>query len=35
GESDKGVLQRVETLKSKIFWFIWRDFYKQTDLNRV
>lgn len=35
GNSDQGALQRVETLKSKIFWFIWRDFYKQTDLNRV
>lgn len=35
GSSDRGALKRVETLKSKIFWFIWRDFYKQTDLNRI
>lgn len=35
GNSDAGKLERVETLKSKIFWFIWRDFYKHTDLNRV
>lgn len=35
GHSDQGQLKRVETLKSGIFWFIWYDFYKQTDLNRV
>lgn len=35
GNSDYGTLKRVETLKSKIFWFVWRDFYKQTDLNRA
>jgi hypothetical protein len=35
GQSDQGSLPRVETLKSGIFWFIWYEFYKSTDLNRV
>jgi hypothetical protein len=35
GHSDQGTLARVETLKSAIFWFIWYDFHKTTDLNRV
>lgn len=35
GNSDQGKLQRVETLKNAIFWFIWYDFYKSTDLNRA
>jgi hypothetical protein len=35
GHSDQGKLARVETLKSAIFWFIWYDFYKDTDVNRV
>ena len=35
GQSDQGQLNRVETLKSGIFWFIWYDFYKQTDVNRL
>jgi hypothetical protein len=35
GQSDKGSLHRVETLKSGIFWFIWYDFHKSTDVNRV
>ncbi len=30
-----GALQRVETLKSEAFWFIWANFYKNTDVNRV
>jgi hypothetical protein len=28
-------LERVETLKSEAFWFIWANFYKETDVNRV
>ena len=28
-------LQRVNTLKSKIFWFIFAEFYPGTDVNRV
>lgn len=35
GQSDQGALTRVETLKSAIFWFIWYEFHKSTDLNRV
>ncbi len=35
GSSNAGVLKRLDTLKSRIFWFIWRDFYKDTDVNRV
>lgn len=35
GNSNEGVLPRLETLKSRIFWFIWWDFYKDTDLNRI
>jgi hypothetical protein len=35
GNSDRGTLERVESLKSAVFWFIWRDFNKSTDVNRV
>lgn len=35
GNSDRGKLERVETLKSAIFWFIWYDFYRATDVNRI
>jgi hypothetical protein len=35
GRSDQGSLARVETLKSGIFWFIWYDFYRTTDVNRA
>lgn len=35
GRSDRGNLSRVESLKSGIFWFIWYDFNRHTDLNRV
>ncbi len=35
GQSDQGSLDRVETLKSSIFWFIWRDFFKHTAVNRL
>jgi hypothetical protein len=35
GHSDRGELTRVETMKSAIFWFIWYDFHKRTDVNRV
>lgn len=35
GNSSHGALRRVESLKSGIFWFIWYDFHKDTDLNRV
>ena len=35
GLSNAGQMARVETLKSRIFWFIWRDFYRKTDVNRI
>ena len=35
GNSDQGKLARVETLKNAVFWFIWYDFNKGTDVNRV
>ncbi len=35
GNSSAGKLQRVESLKSGIFWFIWYDFHRGTDVNRV
>ncbi|MFQ3345983.1 MAG: hypothetical protein ACI89A_000520 [Porticoccaceae bacterium] len=35
GSSNAGQMARVETLKSRIFWFIWRDFYRKTDVNRI
>jgi len=28
-------LARVETLKNEAFWFIWANFYKDADINRV
>jgi len=28
-------LERVPTLKSGVFWFIWANFHRQTDLNRI
>ncbi len=35
GNSDQGQLERVETLKNAVFWFIWYDFNKTTDVNRA
>jgi Protein of unknown function (DUF3179) len=36
GNTNNGVqLQRVNTLKSKLFWFIFAEFYPDTDVNRV
>jgi hypothetical protein len=32
---DGQTLERVETLKSGIFWFIWANFFKDTDVNRA
>ncbi len=28
-------LPRIETLKSEVFWFIWANFHRQTDVNRA
>ncbi|MGI9229055.1 MAG: DUF3179 domain-containing (seleno)protein [Gammaproteobacteria bacterium] len=33
--ADGGKLQRVNTLKSRIFWFIFVEFFPQTDINRI
>ncbi len=36
GFTEDGIqLQRVNTLKSKLFWFIFAEFYPDTDVNRV
>jgi hypothetical protein len=35
GNSDQGKLERLETMKNAVFWFIWYDFHKNTDVNRV
>lgn len=35
GNSDQGKLERIETMKSAVFWFIWYDFNRSTDVNRA
>lgn len=35
GVSDQGVLQRVETLKPGLFWHVWAEFFKSTEINRI
>jgi len=35
GESDKGKLQRVESLKPGLFWHVWVEFFQDTDINRI
>ena len=35
GNSDQGKLNRVETLKSGMFWHVWVEFFQHTDINRV
>ena len=35
GVSDQGTLKRVETLKSGLFWHVWVEFFKDTDINRI
>ena len=34
GDTPAGQLPRVETLKAGLYWFIWCNFFPQTDLNR-
>ena len=34
GESDRGNLARVETVKAATYWCVWFNFYPETDLNR-
>ena len=35
GNSDRGVMQRVESLKPGMFWHVWVEFFPQTDINRI
>ena len=35
GASDQGNLRRVETLKPGLFWHVWVEFFKDTDINRI
>lgn len=35
GNSDQGVLRRVETLKAGLFWHVWAEFYPNTDIDRM
>lgn len=35
GISDQGVLQRVETLKPGLFWHVWVEFFRSTEINRI
>ena len=35
GKSDRGQLQRVEQLKSGLFWHVWVEFFQHTDINRA
>ena len=35
GNSDQGLLKRVESLKSGMFWHVWVNFFPHTDINRV
>jgi hypothetical protein len=34
GNSDQGVLRRVETLKAGLFWHVWAEFYPNTEIDR-
>jgi hypothetical protein len=35
GVSDQGNLKRVETLKPGLFWHVWVEFFRDSDINRV
>ncbi|PRY24436.1 uncharacterized protein DUF3179 [Aliiruegeria haliotis] len=35
GESDRGRLERVETLRAGVFWHVWAEFFPETDINRL
>jgi hypothetical protein len=35
GNSDRGELNRVETLKPGLFWHVWVEFFRNTDINRL
>ena len=35
GESDRGKLARVETVKAACYWCVWVNYFPETDINRV
>lgn len=35
GDSDQGLLPRVETMKAGAYWVVWANFFPHTDLNRA
>ena len=35
GKSDQGLLSRLETMKSSVYWIVWQNFFPQTDVNRA
>ena len=35
GESDRGKLARVETVKAGTYWCVWVNYFPETDLNRL
>ena len=35
GKTPKGKLQRVEMLKSGLFWLVWVEFFPHTDIDRT
>ncbi len=35
GNSNQGVLKRVESLKPGMFWHVWVEFFPHTDINRT
>lgn len=35
GESDRGRLARVETVKAACYWCVWVNYFPETDINRV
>ncbi len=35
GQSDVGLLPRLETMKAQAYWVVWQNFYPQTEVNRA
>jgi hypothetical protein len=35
GESDRGQLARIATVKAASYWFVWANYFPETDLNRL
>ncbi|HJP35834.1 MAG: DUF3179 domain-containing (seleno)protein [Gammaproteobacteria bacterium] len=35
GDSDRGKLDRVETVKAGLYWFVWVNYFPETELNRL